>query len=116
MRIKKSILQAVPVGLAAAGIMAAPNAQADQWDYVSYLDNNGVFYRDVLGVISLGKEVCHELRSGTSLDAVGNYLTGPLGYTGAEAGAIVVGASHGMCPDAIPTIASQVNSLRRTVA
>ncbi|MGV1004880.1 MAG: DUF732 domain-containing protein [Candidatus Nanopelagicales bacterium] len=115
MRTKRFMLPTIPVGLAAASIIAAPNAQADQWDYVSYLDNNGVAYSSMLGVISLGKQVCHEFRTGTSLRAVGSYLTGPLGYSGAEAGAIVIGASRSMCPDTISAIASQVDSLGGTV-
>lgn len=87
-------------------------AHADQWSYVSALDDNGVAYSTVSGVITLGKQVCHEIRGGTSLQAVGGYLLGPMGYTRAEAASIVVAATNEMCPDAIPVLEQQLASNR----
>ena len=96
--------------IVAATVLAAPIAQASQSSYVAFLDDNGVAYSDVLGVIALGKSVCHELRNGISVWAIGRHLTGPLGYSGAEAGAIVLGAVGEMCPDAEPALREQVSS------
>ena len=102
---------ATAAGSAALGLIFgnAPASQADQWDYLSYLDDNGVAYSTVSGVISLGKDVCHELRGGTSLRVIGRYLMGPLGYTPEEAGHIVVGAAGGMCPDVIPALEAHLD-------
>ena len=101
---------AVIAATVAAAIIAAPSAQASQWSYVSFLDDNGVSYSTVSGVIDLGKQVCHELRGGTSLWAVGRHLTGPLGYTGPEAGAIVAGAVAEMCPDAAEAVQQDLDA------
>lgn len=92
------------------GIVMASPAHADQWDYVSYLDSKGVSYSTTFGVIGLGKQVCHELRDGTALEAVARYLVGPMDYSVAEAAIIVFAATETMCRDAIPAVQQQVNN------
>lgn len=90
--------------LAACALVLAPTARADQIDYVSYLDDNGVAYRSMSGVIALGKEdVCHPLRSGMSVDSVIGAVV-DYGYTGQETAYIIVGAIQFMCPDQMATL------------
>jgi hypothetical protein len=43
-----------------------------------------------------------------ALNVVGNYLVGPMDYTGAEAAIIVIAATETMCPDAIPAVQQQI--------
>lgn len=90
----------VTVGaLGAAVVLAAAPARADQVDYVSYLDDNGVAYRDVSGVIALAKgNVCHPLRSGAGIDSVIGDIVDH-GYSGVETAFIIIGAIEYMCPD-----------------
>jgi hypothetical protein len=81
-----------------AATLLAPTARADQWDYVSQLDNHGVSYASILNVIETGKSACHHLRNGVGVDnVIGGVET--LGYGGYEASVIVSAAVHEMCPD-----------------
>lgn len=106
-----AIRYTVAAAAATAAVVAlAPTAHAGQWSYVRFLDDNGVAYADVRGVIDLGKQVCHELRSGTSLWFIAEQLTGPLGYTGPEAGAIVIGAVGEMCPDTAAAVEQELDN------
>ena len=41
--------------------VAAP-ANADQYDFISYLDNNGVYYDSISDMMDLGKAVCTSTR------------------------------------------------------
>ena len=45
--------------------MSGP-ARADQYDFVMQLDNMGVSYESILDMIDIGKELCHDLRSGAT--------------------------------------------------
>lgn len=107
----KALRYATAAASAALGVVFghAPASHADQYDYVSYLNDNGVAYSTVTGVIGLGRLVCHELRGGTSLGAIGGYLVGPMGYTLEEAANIVVAAAAEMCPDVIPALQAQID-------
>lgn len=90
--------------LAAAAFLAAAPARADQIDYVSYLDDNGVAYRTLGGVIALGKDaVCHPLRDGGDIDSVIGGVV-DYGYTGEETAYIIMGAIRYMCPDQLPAL------------
>jgi hypothetical protein len=69
------------VSIAAVGL-AAP-AKADQYDYVSALDSNGVYYGSILDVIDLGKLTCRKLRmgdlvTGVAFDVNGRGVFNPL--------------------------------------
>jgi hypothetical protein len=80
------------------GLVVAPPASADQWTYVSQLDNHGVSYPNILNVIETGKTACHYMRGGTNVDQVISGVE-TLGYNGFEASVIVSAAVHEMCPD-----------------
>lgn len=84
----------------AAAVAFAPNAQADQWDYVTYLDNNGVHYDSVLDVLEVGSFTCKNLRRGNTVDEVRGALEQHLGFVPAESMYVVAGAVTYMCPDA----------------
>jgi hypothetical protein len=85
--------------LGAAALITAPTASADQWDYVSYLDNNGVVYPNVLDVINTGKHACHHMRNGADVGAVMETMGVELGYNISEQAFIIIGAATNMCPD-----------------
>jgi hypothetical protein len=46
--------------------LAAP-ANADQYDFISALDNQGVSYNNIVDMIELGKGICHTIRNGAPL-------------------------------------------------
>jgi hypothetical protein len=76
--------------LATCGTMALSGpAHADQYDFISQLDNSGVSYESMIDMIDIGKELCH-------------VVLGKLQRTGfatAESAIILVSAVHNMCPD-----------------
>ena len=41
-------------------------ARADQYDFISALDNVGVSYESIIDMIDIGKALCHDLRSGAA--------------------------------------------------
>lgn len=85
--------------LAAVALNIAPQAKADQYDFINVLDNNGVVYRDILSMMALGKETCYNLRTNTEIDVMANYLIGEQRFAEFEAGIIIIAAAHTMCPD-----------------
>lgn len=90
--------------LGAAAFLAAAPARADQADYVSYLNDNGVAYRNLPAVIALGNDnVCRPLRDGGGIDSVIGEVVDS-GYTGEETAYIIIGAIRYMCPDQLPTL------------
>lgn len=98
---------AASVSVCTAVVMTAPPAHADQYDFVSFLDNNGVYYDSILDVIDVGKAVCRTIRNGQSSFAVDQAIAGLTlnGYTSnAERAVIVVGAANTMCPDIWPAV------------
>src|SRR5258705_255325 len=53
--------------LAVCGAVALSGpAHADQYDFITQLDNMGVSYESMLDMIDVGKEPCHDLRSGAT--------------------------------------------------
>ena len=96
---------AVPV----VAVAAAVPANADQYDYVSTLDNNGVYYSSIIDMIDLGKQVCSV---GRRAPATGPGMIAPLvslisrsGYSSSEeAWLILTSAADNMCPDIIPSL------------
>ena len=106
---KRLIVCAAAMG-AAVGI-AAP-ANADQYDFISAVDDAGVVYVNgsITDMMSLGSAVCHDLRIGTPPPTVAAKL-GNLGYAGYEAGTIMGAAANGMCPDTWPALSSWAHSV-----
>jgi len=99
----------VAVGaMALIGLVVATPAQADQYDFVSYLDNNGVYYSSITGVIDAGKMTCRLLRSGAGVPGALGFLS-RAGYARYESATIVVATVDNMCPDAQPVIDAFVN-------
>jgi hypothetical protein len=96
------LLLAIPTAAVALAV-AAPPAQADQYDFVSELDSRGVYYSSISDMIDIGKLTCGSLRQGTGPLNVGDHIT-RLGYSGFEAGIIIVAAARNMCPDQMPTV------------
>lgn len=96
-------------GAVALALLMAKPAKADQWDYISHLDSNGVSYENIIGVIDLGKSICHELRQGSDIDQILDYLVYEQGYADFEAGTILAGASMNMCPDTKPYVREWLN-------
>ncbi len=94
--------------MAVTGLMSAAPAHADQYDFVVYLDNNGVYYSSVSGVIDAGKMTCRILRSGGGVPGAMGFL-GRTGYERYEAATIIVAAVDDMCPDAQPVIDAFLN-------
>ncbi len=94
--------------LAAAGLVIfAPPGHADQWDFVGFLDSNGVSYSDTSDIIELGKAVCRTVRVGQNIAAVNDTIAGltRAGFLSAtERGLIIAGAAEHMCPDIWPTL------------
>lgn len=92
------------LALVGSSLLGAPAARADQVDYISYLDDNGVSYRTMAGVVAVGKDsVCHPLRDGGTVDAVIGRLVDD-GYTGEETATIIIGAIRYLCPDQTPVL------------
>ncbi|MCX8564013.1 DUF732 domain-containing protein [Mycolicibacterium mucogenicum] len=91
-----------------SGLFVAAPAQADQYDFVSNLDNNGVYYSSISGVIDAGKMTCRLLRSGAGVPGALGFLS-RVGYARYESATIVVAAVDNMCPDAQPVIDAFVN-------
>ena len=93
--------------IAAATGLAAP-ANADQYDFISALDNRGVTYANIIGMVDIGKGIRHVIRSGGALPAVNSFLAGQGWYSLTERGIIVVYAANNLCPDIWPTLNAQV--------
>jgi hypothetical protein len=94
---------AVPV----VAVAAAIPANADQFDFVSMLDDNGVYYSSIMDVIDSGKQVCRIVRTyGTpqSVD-VAVMMLSQQGYGSSMDRAVIIGAAaNSMCPDITPQI------------
>ena len=82
--------------------LSAP-ARADQYDFISFLDSSGVSYESMIDMIDVGKELCHDLRSG----AMPPVVLGKLQKTGlapAESTIILISAVKNMCSDTKATV------------
>lgn len=101
-------MPAVTIVATAVAISTAPAVHADEYDYVSQLDSNGVYYSNILNVIDLGKSSCRQLRMGNPVPSVLHRIVGQ-GYAGVEAGVIISAAAENMCPDTIPILRSFAN-------
>lgn len=85
--------------LAVCGAVAlsAP-AQADEYDFIGQLDSSGVYYESILDMIDIGKELCHDLRSGAAPPVVLGKLQNS-GFAAAESAIVLMSAVNNMCPD-----------------
>lgn len=93
---KKTLMSAT---LLTIGLLVAPMAHADEFDFTNDLDTNGIYYDSILDMIDLGKKTCSQLRRGNSVGAVQQSLAAA-GYPGIEGSIIIRAATANMCPDA----------------
>jgi hypothetical protein len=80
-----------------AVVLSGP-ARADQYDFISALDNAGVSYESILDMFDIGKALCHDLRSGAMPPVVLGKLQAT-GFAPTESAIILVAAVNNMCPD-----------------
>ncbi|WP_197497387.1 DUF732 domain-containing protein [Mycobacterium sp. 852013-51886_SCH5428379] len=88
--------------ITAAVVFAAP-AEADQWDFVNGLDEQGIYYEDISEIIDVGKRICSNLRQQISPQYAGSPAVSA-GYVAKETVIITYAAAHFMCPDQLQTI------------
>ena len=96
-------LAAAPLTVA---VLTAPTANADKFDFISDLDNNGVYYSSITDTIDVGKIMCKIMRveqTPVSVGAAANYGVSQ-GFARWESATMVVSAATNMCQDALPLI------------
>ncbi|MCX8495938.1 MAG: DUF732 domain-containing protein [Akkermansiaceae bacterium] len=98
---------AVTTTLTTAMLLAAP-ANADQYDFVSVLDQSGITYSSVSDAINVGKSICHAIRNNTYVGDVFDALTAS-GWSYRENSIIVKAATQTMCPDIGAIIQEQIH-------
>ena len=79
-------------------------ARADQYDFISALDNAGVSYESIIDMIDVGKALCHDLRSGAAPPVVLGKLQNT-GFAPAESAIILIAAVNNMCSDTKAAVA-----------
>jgi hypothetical protein len=85
--------------LAVCGAVALSGpARADQYDFISQLDNSGVSYQSMIDMIDIGKQLCHDLRNGVAPPVVLGKLQ-RTGFARAESAIILMSAVNNVCPD-----------------
>jgi len=82
--------------ICAAVALSVP-AHADQYDFISQLDNSGVSYPSMVEMITIG-QLCHDLRSGVAPPSVLGKLQ-RTGFAAAESALVLLSAANNMCPD-----------------
>lgn len=100
------------VGLGAA-ITGAPHAKADQTDFISQLDTQGIFYTDIAGAIDDGKIICSELRGHQPVGQIVKQLQTEDGFPGQAAAMFLLDAANTMCPDVLPWMQAQADAAAR---
>lgn len=93
-----------PIALVVTVLLTAPIAKADQFDFISDLDRQGVYYGSVSDMIEAGKLACAVLGNGgnsEAVDAIGWYLVNDRKFSPTEAGLIVRSAAQNMCQDTL---------------
>jgi hypothetical protein len=73
-------------------------AHADQYDFISQLDNPGASYQSTIDMIDIGKGLCHDLRNGVTPPAVLGKLQ-RTGFAPAESAIILIPVVNNVCPD-----------------
>ena len=85
-----------------AVVLSVP-ARANQYDFISALDNAGVSYESTCDMIVIGKALCHDLRSGDAPPVVLGKLQNT-GFAPTESAIILIAAVNNMCMDAKPVV------------
>src|SRR5689334_22533222 len=93
---RRGVIAAV-LAVVASVVLSSP-AKADQYDFISQLDSQGVSYDSMLDMIEIGKQLCHDLRIGTDPSVVLAKLQGA-GFAASESAIILVSAVNNMCVD-----------------
>lgn len=83
------------LAICGAVVLSGP-AHADQYDFISQLDNSGVSYQSMIDMIDTGKQLCHDLRNGVAPPAVLGKLQ-RTGFAPAESAIILMSAVNNMC-------------------
>lgn len=91
-------------------VLLAGPANADQYDFISDLDNSGVYYGSIVDMIDIGKELCHELRHGVSPSLVIGKLANT-GFAPGEAAIVLMSAVNNMCLDVKPDVVAWARGL-----
>lgn len=78
-------------------------ARADQYDFISLLDSQGVYYESIIDMIGIGKELCHELRFGVAPPLVLGKLQ-RTGFAPAESAIVLLAAVNTVCVDTKPAV------------
>jgi hypothetical protein len=108
---------ALPMILApVAALATAVPASADQYDYISMLDNNGVYYSSILDMIDTGKAVCRVVRTSASNDPIEPAIDmlRRVGFSSdTERGLILMSAAENMCPDIFPDIRAHIDRVNQ---
>ena len=86
--------------LAVCGAVALSGpAHADEYDFIGQLDSTGVYYESIVDMMDIGKELCHDLRSGVAPPVVLSKLQ-DTGFAADESAIVLMSAVNNMCPDA----------------
>jgi hypothetical protein len=93
----------------AVTISVAAPASADELDFISALDKNGIYYANINDMIDVGKQACHGMRAHLSGPVVAARVSSAGGYTQQESAIILTAAANYMCPDVWPYINSGAN-------
>ncbi|BBZ32990.1 DUF732 domain-containing protein [Mycolicibacterium confluentis] len=101
------------VSAACGSMVLAGPAAADQYDFISDLDNAGVWYESVIDMIDIGKELCHKLRHGVSPGLVVGKLVNT-GFAPGEAGIVLLSAVNNVCLDVKPEVVGWVRDIGYT--
>ena len=101
----RNLLISGALTVAAAVELAAP-AQADELDFISALDKNGIYYSSINDMIDVGKQACHGMRAHMDGRIVSAEVASAGGYTQQEVAIILTQAANYMCPDVWPWINS----------
>jgi hypothetical protein len=104
----RNVLVAATLAITATSF-AAP-ASADEYDFISALDKNGIYYASISNMIDVGKEACHAMRSHVAGPVIAGGVSRAGGYTLQETNIIMTAAANDMCPDVWPWIHSVENS------
>ncbi len=107
--------RAVIAGLAAtcAAVALSAPAHGDHYDFIVQLDSMGVSYTSVVEMVVIGKQLCHDLRSGAQPPSVLDKLRNT-GFAPAESTIVLMSAVYHMCDDAKSTVVSWADDVGYT--
>lgn len=108
------LLGLVTVGVwIVVAILTAGTSKADQADFISQLDAQGIFYRDTAATINDGKIICGELRGHEPVGQIVTQAQTEGGFPGEKAAMFVMDAANALCPDVLPWLQAQANGASR---